>query len=75
MAVKSEFQYRLQGNEPGATKTVTFDLDQGETLGLDVSIIRGLEQVMQKTLAGGWSELDYSALYNAVNPSVKTDSD
>jgi hypothetical protein len=36
-----EFQYRLQGNEPGATDTVTFDFDQLELQQVDADYFEG----------------------------------
>ncbi len=36
-----EFQYRLQGNEPGATDTVTFDIDQLELQRVDADYFEG----------------------------------
>jgi hypothetical protein len=36
-----EFQYRLQGNEPGATDTVVFDIDQLELQQVDADYFEG----------------------------------
>lgn len=41
---------------------------EAESVGLDVSSIEGVSQVIAKALDLGLADCDYSALYNAVNP-------
>lgn len=48
-------------------KDTNIFINVAESLGLDVSIQEGVRQVLEKTIELGLSELDYSALFSAVN--------
>ena len=48
-------------------KDTNIFINAAESLGLDVSIQEGVRQVLEKTIELGLSELDYSALFSAVN--------
>lgn len=41
---------------------------EAQSLGLDVSLVAGVQQVLAKALAMGLADLDYSALFSAVSP-------
>lgn len=43
-------------------------LTQAEELGLDVSSLQGIRQIIQKAIALGLENEDYSAIYSAINP-------
>ncbi|MDJ0553826.1 MAG: NAD(P)-dependent oxidoreductase [Microcoleaceae cyanobacterium MO_207.B10] len=48
-------------------KDTNIFINAAESVGLDVSIQKGVRQVLEKTIELGLSDLDYSALFSAVN--------
>lgn len=50
-------------------KDVNLCLDEAESLGVDSSLMVGLQQVLEKAIAHHLQDLDYSAVYDAVNPA------
>lgn len=49
-------------------KDVELFLKEASTAGLDTSSLEGMRPLLNKTLAMGLDDVDYSALYNAINP-------
>lgn len=49
-------------------KDTNIFINAAESVGLDVSIQKGVRQVLEKTIELGLSDVDYSALFSAVNP-------
>lgn len=49
-------------------KDVELFLEEASLVGLNTSSLEGLRPLLNKTLAMGLADVDYSALYNAVNP-------
>ena len=54
-------------------KDVRLILAEGNRVGLDTAVIRGVEKIIVKALDMGELEVDYSALYNGVNPTGTSD--
>ncbi|NEQ75912.1 MAG: NAD(P)-dependent oxidoreductase [Okeania sp. SIO2C9] len=50
-------------------KDTNIFINATESLGLDVSIQEGVRKVLEKTIELGLSDVDYSALFSAVNPN------
>ncbi|NIR49130.1 NAD(P)-dependent oxidoreductase, partial [candidate division KSB1 bacterium] len=49
-------------------KDVELALKEGETLGLNTASISGILEILQQALEEGWSETDYSSIYNVIQP-------
>jgi 3-hydroxyisobutyrate dehydrogenase len=49
-------------------KDVNLFLTEASHLGLEASALKGLRRVLEQTMADGWADADYSALFNVVNP-------
>lgn len=49
-------------------KDVELTLAEGRNLGLETVAFKGVRNLVQKALDQGWTETDYSSLYNAVVP-------
>lgn len=41
---------------------------EAEHLGIDGAGLRGIEELLQSAIAGGWGDVDYSGVYNAIVP-------
>jgi 3-hydroxyisobutyrate dehydrogenase len=58
---------------PHMLKDVRLILAEGQRIGLETATVRGMARVIEKALTGNGSDLDYAALYNAVNPVETSD--
>lgn len=54
-------------------KDVTLCLEEARRLGLDTASLEGLPAVLRKAIDAGYGEMDYSVLYEAVNPPTLPD--
>lgn len=55
-------------SERNLLKDIRLALSEARGLGLETAALEGLERILIKASEAGWGDLDYSALYNAVNP-------
>lgn len=49
-------------------KDTNLFLAEAQSLGLDVSSLDGVRQILEIAIDRGWADADYSSLFNAVNP-------
>ena len=49
-------------------KDIGLMLEEGRSLGLETSALKGCHQAAKKALDQGWVDTDYSSVYNAINP-------
>ena len=53
-------------------KDTNLIIDQATELGLNTSQLEGVKQIIQQALIMGLDDLDYSAIYSAINPPAST---
>jgi 3-hydroxyisobutyrate dehydrogenase-like beta-hydroxyacid dehydrogenase len=49
-------------------KDIGLMLQEGHTLGLETSALRGCWRAAKKALDKGWVDTDYSSVYNVIDP-------
>ena len=53
----------------GAALAVNLILDEGRAEGLSTAALEGVRAVIEKAMARGLSDADYSSIYEAVDPA------
>ncbi|RMG68002.1 MAG: NAD(P)-dependent oxidoreductase, partial [Calditrichaeota bacterium] len=49
-------------------KDVNLILKEAENLGLNTTVLKAVQAVVAQTLEKGWTDTDYSSIFNAIVP-------